>query len=308
MRTWSSSAKRTAGVLLVIGLAVLLTSGRRSWHTRTMNMHWRNRTARAPPTREPQLHLPPVQRLHGSQMHAHLRWNHCGCAPVSLQGSVSGGVEYVCVTSPHQDNVNRCLQRPLKKALTPQSEHDDDAMLTSLLAADGSPAMPGQQYAANSPQKSPAKARPSTAAGALGRPSTAAGATARPSTAAGVAARPSTAGSTKPRPATAGPMRTFPSRPILHGSEADASASESSADHSSRQLHTGPDRAYSVGSTKHGLEPAVSRGALEMSAAHLRGSLVEDEPFVDLMGVHVDSAYLKSGRSGASGGGCCSIM
>lgn len=85
--------------------------------------------------------------------------------------------------------------------------------------------------------------------------------------------------------------------------------SESGSDHPSGPLNMGPDRLYSAGSfAKHGLEPALSRGALEMSAAHLRGSVVNDEPFVDFMGVHVDSTYLKSGRSGASKGSCCSIM
>eukprot|EP00892_Ulva_mutabilis_P005193 jgi/Ulvmu1/3045/UM015_0085.1 len=180
------------------------------------------------------------------------------------------------------------LWRPLRKALTPHSEHDDDAMMTNLLAPDGSPAQPNQQFASNSPARSPTKARPSTAACAP--------------------ARPSSAGATKARPATAGTMRVFPSQPMLNCSEAHASASDASSDQASKRLHTCPDRVHSVGSGKQRLEPAVSRGALEMSAAHLRGSLVDDEPFVDLMGVHVDSDYLKSGRSGKSGTGCCTIM
>lgn len=87
------------------------------------------------------------------------------------------------------------------------------------------------------------------------------------------------------------------------------SISESGSEQPSGLLQTGSDHLYSAGgASKHGLEPALSRGALEMSAAHLRGSIVNDEPFVDFMGVHVDSTYLKSGRSTTSKGSCCSIM
>lgn len=181
------------------------------------------------------------------------------------------------------------MQRPLKKAFVPQGGRDDAALMTNLLAPDGSPAPPGENFAATSPEKSPSKARPATAVCAPHRPSTASKA--------------------RTRPATAGAAGTITLRPVIHGHDANESASESSSDQVSRLLHTGPDRVLSGGSTKHGLEPAFSRGALEMSAAHLRGSVANNEPFVDLMGVHVDSAYLKSGRSGASGGtGCCSIM
>jgi hypothetical protein len=58
------------------------------------------------------------------------------------------------------------------------------------------------------------------------------------------------------------------------------------------------------------LQPALSRGALETSAAHLRDSSAYEEPFVDLLGVQVSSAYLKAGTPGASNKsfGCCAIM
>lgn len=60
------------------------------------------------------------------------------------------------------------------------------------------------------------------------------------------------------------------------------------------------------------LQPTASRGALEASAAHMRDSSSFEEPFVDLLGVPVSSAYLKAGPTGGGGlqAKCCgcSIM
>lgn len=55
------------------------------------------------------------------------------------------------------------------------------------------------------------------------------------------------------------------------------------------------------------LQPAVSRGALEASAAHMRDNSAFEEPFVDLLGVQVSSAYLKAGGSAGEGvqSKCC---
>jgi hypothetical protein len=91
--------------------------------------------------------------------------------------------------------------------------------------------------------------------------------------------------------------------------------SEHASDSSRRRAGSGsrdPDHRIQYSGESLRLQPALSRGALEVSAAHMRDSSAIEEPFVDLLGVPVSSAYLKAGGAGGSTQsrccGMCSIM
>lgn len=146
------------------------------------------------------------------------------------------------------------MQRPLKKALTPQTapRHDHIEQQT-LLAPDGSPADPVFGEVELAALRSDETAAPFS----------------------------------------------------LSGRTSDATL-ESSRRRTGSSLRDPEQRTQYSGER---LQPAGSRGALEASAAHMQDSSTLEEPFVDMLGVHVSSAYLKAG---SAGGGvqakCCGCV
>lgn len=149
------------------------------------------------------------------------------------------------------------MQRPLKKALTPQPAVPSDHIeQQTLLAPDGSPADP-----------------------AFGDLEMAA------------------LSSDEPAP---------PFSLSRHHSEPPSESSRRRTGSSSRD----PELRGQYSGESCRLQPAVSRGALEASAAHMRDSSTLEEPFVDLLGVQVPSAYLKAGTPGgaAQSSQCCGCV
>ena len=144
------------------------------------------------------------------------------------------------------------MQRPLKKALTPQTAARHDAIeQQTLLAPDGSPADP--------------------AFGEL----------------------------------EMGAVRTGEAAVPFSVSR---TTSEPSSENSRRRTGTSsrdPELRNQFSGESSRLQLAGSRGALEASAAHMQDSSTLDEPFVDMLGVHVSSAYLKAGSVGGGGQAKC---